>query len=137
MLCCAARVGHTCSDTSVSAVPSALVLFVLILGQQPVRAPGSYKKLRCPPHLQVEEVFQQAHNCAQCFAGLVELTKKHKTRNQLLGTALKCGGAFIDVMVKAADFWYAYYLANGRPFQQLVKTVQKGTKTMQVIFLVG
>jgi hypothetical protein len=77
-------------------------------------------------------VFQQAHNCAQCFAGLVELTKKHKTRNQLLGTALKNGGAFIDVMVKATDFWYAYYLANGRPFQQLVKTVQKGTKTMQV-----
>lgn len=82
--------------------------------------------------LQVEEVVQQAHRCAQSFAGLVELTKKHKTRNQLLGTALKNGGGFVDVMVKSTDFWYAYYIAYGKPFQQLVKTVQKGTKIMQV-----
>lgn len=75
---------------------------------------------------------QQAHRCAQSFAGLVELTKKHKTRNQLLGTALKNGGGFVDVMAKASDFWYAYYIAYGKPFQQLVKTVQKGTKIMQV-----
>lgn len=75
---------------------------------------------------------QQAQRCAQSFAALVELTKKHKMRNQLLGTALKNGGGFVDVMVKANDFWYAYYIAAGKPFQQLVKTVQKGTKVMQV-----
>lgn len=86
----------------------------------------------CPRSLQVDEVVQQAQRCAQSFAALVELTKKHKTRNQLLGTALKNGGGFVDVMVKANDFWYAYYIAAGKPFQQLVKTVQKGTKVMQV-----
>lgn len=82
--------------------------------------------------MQVEEVVQQAQRCAQSFAALVELTKKHKTRNQLLGTAVKNGGAFVELMVKANDFWYAYYIAAGKPFQQLVKTVQKGTKVMQV-----
>jgi hypothetical protein len=82
--------------------------------------------------LQVDEVVQQAQRCAQAFAGLVELTRKHKTRNQLLGTALKYGGGFIDAMIKANNFWYAYYIAAGRPFQLLVKTMQKGTKIMQV-----
>lgn len=80
---------------------------------------------------QVDEVVQQVQRCAQSLAGLVELTKKHKTRNQLLGTALKYGGGFLDVMVKASDFWFAYYMAYGRPFQQLVKTIQKATKIMQ------
>lgn len=82
--------------------------------------------------LQVDEVVQQAQRCAQAFTGLVELTRKHKTRNQLLGTALKYGGGFIDAIVKATNFWHAYYIAEGRPFQQLLKNVQKGTKIMQV-----
>jgi hypothetical protein len=80
----------------------------------------------------VDELVQQAHRCAQSFAGLVELTRKHKTRNQLLGTALKNGGGFVDVMVKSTQFWFAFFIVYGKPFQQLVKTVQKGTKVMQV-----
>lgn len=86
----------------------------------------------CTPCTQVDEVVEQAQRCAQCFASLVELTRKHKTRNQLLGTALKNGGAFIDVLVKNVCFWQAYYTAYGKPFQSLLKTVQKGTKIMQV-----
>jgi hypothetical protein len=83
-------------------------------------------------------VAAQALRCAQAFAELLELTKKHKARNQLLGTALKQGGGFIDALVKAADFWHAYFIEyGGKPFQQLLKTVQKGTKIMQVGVGVG
>lgn len=98
------------------------------------------EKSQCPSvvlAVQVDEVASQAQRCAQAFAGLVELTRKHKTRNQLLGTALKSGGGFIEGLVKSSRFWSAYYIAYGRPFQQLVKTIQKGTKIMQARRLQG
>jgi hypothetical protein len=84
------------------------------------------------PPTQAGEVLAVAQRYADVFAGLVELTKKHASRNMLLSSALKLGSSFLEVMLKALPFWAATYVSDAPGFTALVKSVQKGTKVMQV-----
>ncbi|XP_020092932.1 Fanconi anemia group D2 protein isoform X2 [Ananas comosus] len=79
-----------------------------------------------------EEVLMKLHKSVKVVVSLVNMCKAHD-KVAVHAMAVKYGGKFVDIFLKAFDFLQSHFVAHTDSIIQMVKELQKATRIIQTL----
>ncbi|KAH9737271.1 Fanconi anemia group D2 protein [Citrus sinensis] len=90
---------------------------------------------RCKTAVRPETIqshLMKMHKCVNVVVSLVSMCRNHE-KVTVHGMAVKYGGKFVDFFLKSFDFLQAHFQTHNETIIQLLKELQKATRTIQIL----
>ncbi|GFR48943.1 hypothetical protein Agub_g10952, partial [Astrephomene gubernaculifera] len=78
-------------------------------------------------------LISSASTCASLFSCLLHLLRQHPQRTPLIGTAIKCGGKFVEDLQRSTGAWRGLWPRHEERLRGTVRRVQRGTRLLNAL----